>query len=88
MEKKIILICTPLRFYTQNDETLCFEWIKKIKCIKKHIGVGRELHLYVSSKKISNSDLLDLMGFFNRYKFGANQLKVFMSDKNKEWFAE
>ena len=52
------------------------------------MGVGRELHLYVSSNKISNSDLLDLMGLFKIYKFDSNQLKVFINDKNKEWFAE
>ncbi len=86
MEKKVILICTPLRYYTQNDEDLCFEWIKKIKCIKKHVGVGRELHLHLSSNNISYNDLLDLIGLFDRYKFDSSQLKIFMNDNNKNLF--
>lgn len=88
IDKEILLICTPLRFYTQNDEVLCFEWIKKIKCIKKHIGVARELHLYVSSNKITDSDLLDLLGLFDRYKFDSSQLQIFKNKKNKELFEE
>ena len=86
MNNEIILICSPLRFYTQNDEQLCFDWIEKIKGIKKYEGVGRELHLHILSKDISNDDLLDLIGLFDRYKFNADQLKVFMNDQNKEWF--
>lgn len=86
MGKKVILICTPLRYYTQSDENLCFEWINKIKCIKKYVGVGRELHLYLSSNNISYNDLLDLIGLFDRYKFDSSQLKIFMNDNNKNLF--
>jgi len=86
MNDPIILICTPLRFYTDNDEALCFEWIEKIQCIDECHGVGRELHLLVKSNKISNKDLLDLVGLFDRYKFDSAQLKVFMNDTNKDWF--
>jgi hypothetical protein len=88
MKKQIILICSPLKFYSQNDEDLCFEWIKKIKCIKKHAGVGRELHLHIASKNIPYNDLLDLMGLFARYKYDTNQLKIFMNDENKNLFDE
>jgi len=66
MNDQIILVCTPLRFYTDNDEALCFEWIEKIKSIDKYHGVGRELHLLVKSNIIPNKDLLDLMGLFDR----------------------
>lgn len=86
MNKEIILKCSPLRFYTKDDEELFFEWVKKIKCIHKFEGVGRELYLYISSTKISNDDLLNLMALFDRYKFDVSQLKIFMNDSNKDWF--
>lgn len=86
MNEQVVLICAPLRFYTQNDESLCFKWIKKITCIKKIKGVGRELHLYIPSPAIPNSDLLELTGLFDRYRFDASQLKVFMNESNKDWF--
>jgi hypothetical protein len=89
MKNNIVIICTPLTFFTQNDEDLLFGWFKKIKCIKKFEGVGRELHLYITSKKISNNDLLDLMGIFERYKFeNPDQLKIFMNKNNREWFED
>ncbi len=88
MNKKVTLICSPLRFYTENDEDLFFKWIKKINCIKEFKGIGNELHLYISSNSIPDKDLLDLMGLFDRYKFDAKQLKVFMNESNKEWFEE
>lgn len=88
MKEKIILICTPLRFYTQNDEALFFKWIKKIKSIEQFEGVGRALNLHVSSNKISNNDLLDLMGIFDRYKFDSDQLQIFMNEDNREWFKD
>lgn len=83
--KKIVLICTPLRFYTQNDEALLFEWIQKIKSIKNVKGIGKELHLFFASNQIPNDDLLDLIGVFDRYKFDNKQLKVFANEQNKAW---
>ena len=52
-QKSITLLCTPLRFYTQNDEDMLFKWIKRIKCIKSLKGIGRELHIYIPSSTIA-----------------------------------
>ena len=84
--KKTVLTCTPLQFYTNEDETLFFNWIKEIKCIEKFKGVGKALQLYIKSDAISNNDLLNLIGLFDRYKFNAKQLEVFKNEDNKEWF--
>jgi hypothetical protein len=87
MKTTITIVCTPLEFYTQNDESLLFNWIKKIRSIKNIKGIGNKLHLYLESQNIPNKDLLDLMGIFDRYQFNnAEQLKIFMNDDNKEWF--
>lgn len=88
MNTEIIFICTPLRFYSHNDEALLFEWLKKIECIKNVKGVGRGLHLFVASCDISDDNLLDLMAIFDRYKFDTKQLKVFMTEKNTYLFDE
>jgi len=83
---KIILVCSPLRFYTQTDESFLFKWLKKIKSIEKIEGIGNELHLHIKSNKISNENLLELIGIFDRYKFKSDQLKVFKNENNKKWF--
>lgn len=53
MSKAVTLIFTPLVFYANIDEDCCFKWIDDIKCIEKYEGVGRELHIKVSSNAIS-----------------------------------
>lgn len=68
MNNKII-ICTPLKFYTQNDETFLFKWLKKIKSIKHIEGIGIELHLHVDSKTITKPELREFRGIFKRYNF-------------------
>jgi len=88
MNEPIILMCTPLSFYTEEDEDFLFAWLKKIKSIKKIKGVGLELHLQLDSKNISDHDLLNLMAIFDRYNFDSNQLRIFMNEGNKEWFLD
>lgn len=84
---KPVLILTPLQYYTQNDEDLFFAWLGKIKCIESFKGIGEELHVQVKSKRISDNDLLDLIGIFHRYKLrNPEELKIFMNDKNKDYF--
>lgn len=87
-ENDLVLVCTPLRFYTQRDEDLLFAWLDSVTCIEKYEGVGRVLHCYIRSIKISDEDLLNLMGVFDRYKFDAVQLKVFMNNDNKHFFED
>lgn len=86
MNKQIVLVCAPLRFYTAIDENLFFTWIEEIKSIVEIKGIGKVLYLYITSTQISNDDLLNLIGLFDRYKFDNSQLKIFMNEDNKEWF--
>ena len=83
MDNNVVLKCAPLRFYTQTDEDHCFAWIKKIKPIDIVEGIGQELRFIMKSNKISNQDLLELIGLFRRYHFDLKQLKIFMNDDNK-----
>ncbi len=86
MKKEVVLICTPLRFYSQNDEDLMFGWLDKIKSVKDYKGFGRKLHVYVDSNNIPKHDLIDLMGLFDRYKFDSKQLTVFKNETNEKMF--
>ena len=83
MDQTYIVICKPLRFYTQTDETYCFKWIKKIKSVIAIEGIGSELHLHVKSMDISKKDLLELVGLFRRYNFDLQPLRIFLNDGNK-----
>lgn len=83
-----ILTCTAVQFYCPKDEDAFFEWIKKIDCIDKFSGAGRELYLYICCDDIHDQDLRDLIGLFFRYKINMKQLARFLTDDNKKWFYE
>lgn len=80
------LICKKTKYFSQNDEAAFFEWIAKIKCVKKLNGVGDELHLYIPKKTVSDSCLRELLALFYRYKVNMKQLRIFLNDDNREWF--
>jgi hypothetical protein len=82
----IKLICKSVWFYSNIDEDLFFEWIKKIPSIIRCDGRGDELYLYVNNAHISDDDLRELLALFYRYKIDMRQLQVFLQPNNKEWF--
>ena len=52
MNEQITLICTPLKFYTDNDEALCFEWIEKIKSIKRQRRYLNKPFFYAVTREV------------------------------------
>lgn len=81
----ITLICKDIFFYSNLDEAVFFEWIKKISSIQDCKGVADELHLDV---KVAMSDdaLRNLIALFARYAIEMNDLKQFVTDENRQWF--
>lgn len=69
MKKLIVLICTPLTFYSLKDKDAFFEWLDKIKSIKKIHGIKDNLYITISPSKLSYTDTCDFIGIFKRYKF-------------------
>lgn len=86
MGKETILTCKRVTFYAPKDEDAFFEWIEKIPSITKFDGRGDELYLYLDSTEISDEDLDEILALFYRYKIDMKQLKIFLSEHNKEWF--
>lgn len=80
------LICKRVHYYSYNDEDAFFEWIKKIKCIKSFEGAGDELYLDLVDRKLTETDLRELMALLYRYKVDMKQLARFLTPKNKKWF--
>ena len=85
-EKENILVCKSVTYYCNKDEEAFFEKNKKINCIEKISGLGRELYLHISSDDINDQDLDDLIGLFYRYKIDMKQLARFLTNDNKNWF--
>jgi hypothetical protein len=82
----IKLICKRVTFYSPNDEGAFFEWISKIRGIKKWEGVRDEIHIYLPKSTISNKCLRELMSLFYRYNVDRRQLQPLLNDKNRQWY--
>ena len=87
MVKMPKVICKGVMFCSQNDETSFFEWISRIKGIKKWEGIGDEVHLHLPKRKISDECLRDMIGLLYRYNIEMSQLQQFVTDKNREWYS-
>lgn len=82
----IILNCIGPTYYSRKDEDAFFEWIEKIKCIRKVSGAGRNLYLQIIADDLYESDLRDILALFYRYKIDMKQLHIFLNKNNKSWF--
>jgi len=88
MEKNTILICKKVIFNSTPDKICFIDWLRKIKSITAVYGKGFELHLHFDSKNVTDSDLREIISLFDRYKINMKQLKVFLNEKNKNWFKD
>ncbi len=88
MNEKKILIFTPMKFYSPEDEELFFNWIDKVGCIESYKGIGKELHLIVVNRPITFNEYRNLNGLFKRYNLeNPGQLKkMFCTEDNQDWF--
>jgi hypothetical protein len=80
------LICKNVLFFSMGDEASFFYWVKNIKCIKEIVGIGDEMQLIVSTERISDDCLRDLIAIFYRYNIDMEQLTQFTNDNNVDWF--
>lgn len=81
------LIRTPDGPYgSQGDERAFYEWIARIRCIKRFWGSGEELYLEIPRRRISDDCLRELLAVFYRYDVAMAQLAQFESKSNRKWF--
>jgi hypothetical protein len=73
---------SPVRYWSYLDEKSFFEWAEEIPCIKSVEGGV----FHIKSKRLSESDLRDLIAIMYRYKMPMEQLQQFCNTKNERWF--
>jgi len=88
MKRKNFLIWKNVRFYSDLEKKVFFEFIEKIKSIAEFEQENKKLYLYFKSKRIPDKDLRALIGLFDRFKIDMKQLKIFLNERNKKWFKD
>jgi len=82
------LEASRVRFFSQNDESAFFDWLKKIDCIEKYEGRGEMIYLTVSTKAMTEDYLRELLSVFRRYEISMRQLSIFDRKQFSTWFRD
>ena len=85
MNNPIILECKRVKFYSPNDKNVFFEWIKSAKYIQEFKGERDKILLYIVNTPLENSELLELVALFRRYKINTKQLEIFFDDGKRSF---
>jgi hypothetical protein len=80
-----VLKCHNTMFYSELDEAMFFDALKRVSAINKIEGQGPDLLLSVPAR-LSNKTLREVIGLFARYNVDLRQLAVFLTEKNRPWF--
>jgi hypothetical protein len=81
-----VLVCKRVKFCSKQDELLLFEWLKRIRAVRKVEGTRDSIVLHVG-RRISGSSLRELLALFYRYGIDMKQLAQFLTERNNSWFA-
>jgi len=79
----IELECKKVVFYSPQDESAFFAWIKAIPAVTNVTGQGMSIILTVKSKRISDTSLRELLSLFRRYRISMRQLAQFRTARNE-----
>jgi hypothetical protein len=75
-----------MRYYAPGDETAFFGWLQSIPGVVSVRGQGRELHVHTRSTRLSKEALIELVALYRRYRGNLEELAMFSTPANKEWF--
>jgi len=79
---------TATVFYSAGDELAYFSWLHSIPGVMGVEGQGRELHIQLRSKRLSDRALRELLGLYRRYGGRMRELAQFETPTNRHWFKD
>jgi hypothetical protein len=86
-ERRLQIIATGVRYYTNLDERAFFEWLDRMPFVSGYHGVVRDLFIDLNRTPTCD-DLWEIIGFCRRYGVDLNQLEKFVTDENRGWLPE
>lgn len=85
-EKNIELEMAPVGpWFSDEDEAVFFQWLDKIKCVKKYEGHFCTLYIEVDPDLVDKNELREMIALFLRYDVDMKQLAVFDRPEFAGW---
>lgn len=76
----------PMQFLSPGDERAFFHWLEAIPGVVGVRGCGRELHIQLKSKRLSQSALREFIALYSRFDGCLSELAQFVNATNESWF--
>ena len=73
-------------YYSEIDEDLFFEWLRRIRCIERVYGEGRDLYIELKDTDVEDGHVVELIAVFYRYRIDMRQLASLLTNTNAHWF--
>lgn len=83
---EVELKAQKVRYFSQLDEKLFFDWLKMLPCVSNVEGKGDTLLIRVLESKVDEYALRELLALFRRYGISMKQLKAFDRRPLGDWF--
>lgn len=77
-----------MAYFSSRDEAAFFGWLQSIPGVISVKGQGRELHIRLRSRRLSQEGLRELISIYNRYGGKLRELAEFENDTNRGWFKD
>lgn len=75
-----------MQYMSAGDEAAFFNWLQSIPGVVGVRGQGRELHINIKSKRLSQASLRELIALYMRYGGLLSELRQFQNSSNERWF--
>jgi hypothetical protein len=76
----------PMQYLSSGDEMAFFAWVHSIPGVVGVRGLGRELHIRLKSKRLSQNSLREFIALYHRYRGDLAELAQFANSSNESWF--
>jgi hypothetical protein len=86
MPRLLIPQGTTSVYWSQQDETAFFRWLRSIPGVLGLEGVGQNLVVTLQSKRLSQEALQELIALHTRYNLPMRGLAQFENASNRPWF--
>jgi len=85
----VMLDDESIRFFSKNDEAALFEWLKKISMVNQVLpGAASGLVLQIRAADITQEDVYELLGLYQRYDIDMSSLVVLEQPAFSGWFRD
>ena len=81
---KEILHTRSVRYLSEGDEDIFFDWLNRIECVTSISGMGDLLTIEVERSAITDECLRELIALFSRYQVDLSQLANLATDEDRK----